>query len=1196
MAGQFTSEILKICVGQICQSIGYQGVFSTPLEVLTDLLHRYLTELCRLTHRYTEHFGRTEPSLDDLGLAFMDMGISVPELEDYFSNVDCPPFPHPLPALPVTRPSNLNFLKPGAREILSRPIHIHEHLPPMYPEKEEEEVDVKVNAGLEDGGMGDATSPTLSPQPALKRPADSEVSPAKKPKFSLDDEGQPVREIVSVMMTTSGFISSAREGKLPEACCPDIPMAAPRSTSPSTVGKKKLTVEKLIRQKNSQVGLGGARSCLARPPRPNKVKGNKDRVIGKGLKIPKLPSRPLSLPKGAPPGSSPLPPKLKMPLLKPAAPKPPKIPSPKPSAPPKSASTPKVLPPKTSQSPHPQTPKSASPKIKVPKPPRTPKAEGKAKGKPRDGEKEGEGAGSGKKVKKEKEGSKKEGKKESKKDKDGVKRSKEARRDKEGRKEGTKETKKEKEMKKERDRERERELIIALASSSAVTVTSIPAPTKAPDSLLPPGPEKAEGKSKLSIFKKIKNKDAREDREAPGPGPGPNLPPAPAQPSRDSSPDLMIDETPGRGQRRPPEEPPPEAPPPPPPPPEEVPRSPADYPPYQEDLSPPTTPSTPRTPEVPSHLPPHRSPEKRRGRDKGREKRPRKDRSKSPKGGPFSPGPRDVGEPDPPERPKTPEVGLPMEDMGVPPGAPFLPAFPTAPGFIPPFSRFPFLPPFGGPPPRPGMVPPLPDLRLPPHHPFMPRPPLKRPLEEDRLSNVEDGDHLERPPTPRHPREGSPLMIRGHGSPMRSPSPSTPPRPRTPAHHSPPPQAPPRPHPRPDKPEKTEKEKKKEHKKEKKEKEKEKEKVKKKKDKKDKEKEKDKSDKRKEKEKLKQEKKEKKVKREKEEGGEGPKITMKLPSPTTSDAPPPTTPKLVIKPVVKHDEPPPPPPPSTQDDQPGSPEIAKISALITRPPRSQQKRAESPPALPVLKIKDVPNPVTKHKEVKDSGHTPAKVKEVPPLKIKNPTTASSKASSKVASTAPKQSVAKLPTSPKASTCPKPPPPPPTPKAIDDKKIPGIKKPREKKEKKEKKKDVPSSSSNPLVGSISKPGMAASVTGEPSYPAHSPMPLVSPPLDTPKPSKKQEQKGTGLLTETVGPIGHFVDDQGNEVWICPTCGKQDDGSPMIGCDTCDDWYHWVCVGIQVPPNDDVNWYCPRCLSQHKQRGAPPEKKKRGRKKK
>lgn len=34
-----------------------------------------------------------------------------------------------------------------------------------------------------------------------------------------------------------------------------------------------------------------------------------------------------------------------------------------------------------------------------------------------------------------------------------------------------------------------------------------------------------------------------------------------------------------------------------------------------------------------------------------------------------------------------------------------------------------------------------------------------------------------------------------------------------------------------------------------------------------------------------------------------------------------------------------------------------------------------------------------------------------------------------------------------------------------------------------------------------------------------------------------------------------DAEGNRVWICPACGKVDDGSPMIGCDGCDAWYHW-----------------------------------------
>jgi len=33
------------------------------------------------------------------------------------------------------------------------------------------------------------------------------------------------------------------------------------------------------------------------------------------------------------------------------------------------------------------------------------------------------------------------------------------------------------------------------------------------------------------------------------------------------------------------------------------------------------------------------------------------------------------------------------------------------------------------------------------------------------------------------------------------------------------------------------------------------------------------------------------------------------------------------------------------------------------------------------------------------------------------------------------------------------------------------------------------------------------------------------------------------------------DADGKIWICPACSKPDDGSPMIGCDSCDEWYHW-----------------------------------------
>ena len=80
--------------------------------------------------------GRTEANLDDLGLAFRHMNISIEELAEYVKNVDSIPCPVSVPKLPIHRDSHLNFLKPGSREVVTRPVHVHEHLPAMYPETE----------------------------------------------------------------------------------------------------------------------------------------------------------------------------------------------------------------------------------------------------------------------------------------------------------------------------------------------------------------------------------------------------------------------------------------------------------------------------------------------------------------------------------------------------------------------------------------------------------------------------------------------------------------------------------------------------------------------------------------------------------------------------------------------------------------------------------------------------------------------------------------------------------------------------------------------------------------------------------------------------------------------------------------------------------------------------------------------------
>ena len=45
----------------------------------------------------------------------------------------------------------------------------------------------------------------------------------------------------------------------------------------------------------------------------------------------------------------------------------------------------------------------------------------------------------------------------------------------------------------------------------------------------------------------------------------------------------------------------------------------------------------------------------------------------------------------------------------------------------------------------------------------------------------------------------------------------------------------------------------------------------------------------------------------------------------------------------------------------------------------------------------------------------------------------------------------------------------------------------------------------------------------------------------------------------------------------SCRLLDRGDDMILCDTCKEWYHFTCVGIQVGTKVDAKWYCDNCPS-------------------
>lgn len=54
MNSAYTQQVIKVIVAQVCQTIGWNSIQSTPLELLGDILHKYLEEIAHQTHRYSE--------------------------------------------------------------------------------------------------------------------------------------------------------------------------------------------------------------------------------------------------------------------------------------------------------------------------------------------------------------------------------------------------------------------------------------------------------------------------------------------------------------------------------------------------------------------------------------------------------------------------------------------------------------------------------------------------------------------------------------------------------------------------------------------------------------------------------------------------------------------------------------------------------------------------------------------------------------------------------------------------------------------------------------------------------------------------------------------------------------------------------------------------------------------------------------
>ncbi|KAI2665310.1 Transcription initiation factor TFIID subunit 3 [Labeo rohita] len=161
MCESYARSLLRVSVAQVCQAVGWDAVQLSACDLLSDVLERYLQQLARSCHRYSELYGRTDPGLSDVDQAFGLLGVSIAELEDYVNNMEPVGFPQTIPQFPISKSSVLQFPAAGfetdAREALrgERRDYIPEYFPPLWCTQEPTYPMIP-----------QCCSPSLSPHPA----------------------------------------------------------------------------------------------------------------------------------------------------------------------------------------------------------------------------------------------------------------------------------------------------------------------------------------------------------------------------------------------------------------------------------------------------------------------------------------------------------------------------------------------------------------------------------------------------------------------------------------------------------------------------------------------------------------------------------------------------------------------------------------------------------------------------------------------------------------------------------------------------------------------------------------------------------------------------------------------------------------------------------------------------------------------
>jgi transcription initiation factor TFIID subunit 8 len=83
MAEDFARHVARVVAAQIAEATGFDACQDSAVEILGDLLRRYLSTLSTSSHSYAELAGRSQSNLADVMLALEDLGVTPEDLHQH---------------------------------------------------------------------------------------------------------------------------------------------------------------------------------------------------------------------------------------------------------------------------------------------------------------------------------------------------------------------------------------------------------------------------------------------------------------------------------------------------------------------------------------------------------------------------------------------------------------------------------------------------------------------------------------------------------------------------------------------------------------------------------------------------------------------------------------------------------------------------------------------------------------------------------------------------------------------------------------------------------------------------------------------------------------------------------------------------------------------------------------------------------